>query len=51
MKFVQYKSGNQIRLGIKNDLGIIDVEQASATYSFEVPTTIEGVIEGGEELL
>lgn len=51
MKFVQYKSGNQIRLGIKNDLGIIDVEQAAATYSLEVPTTIEEVIEGGEDVL
>lgn len=51
MKFVQYKSGNQIRLGIKNDHGMIDVEKAAAAYSFEVPTTIEGVIEGGNEVL
>ena len=51
MKFVNYKSGNQIRLGIKNERGIIDLEKAAAAYSVEVPTTIEAVIEGGEVVL
>ncbi len=51
MKFVNFQSGNQIRLGIKTDQGIIDVEKAAATCSIEVPITIEEVIEGGDIVL
>ena len=51
MKFVNFQSGNQIRLGIKTDQGIIDVEKAAAACSLEVPITIEEVIEGGEVVL
>ena len=39
MKFVNFQSGNQIRLGIKTDQGIIDVEKAAAACSLEVPIT------------
>ena len=51
MKFVNFQSGNQIRLGIKTDQGIIDVEKAAAACSLEVPITIEEVIEGGDVVL
>lgn len=51
MKIVNFKVEEQIRLGIKNDKGIIDVEQAAAKFSLEIPTTIEQVIAGGEESL
>lgn len=50
MKFVNFQSSNQIRLGIKTNHGIIDVENAAAIHSLELPSTIEGVIEGGEEV-
>lgn len=51
MKIVNFKVGEQVRLGIKNDQGVIDVEQAAAAYSLEIPTTIEQVIAGGEKSL
>jgi len=49
MKLVNFKSGEQIRLGIKGEQGIIDVEQAADACSLKVPTTIEQVIAGGEK--
>lgn len=49
MKLVNFKFGEQIRLGIKIDKGIIDVEQAATAFSLEVPSTMEQVIEGGEK--
>lgn len=51
MKFVNFKAGEQIRLGIKNEQGIIDVEKAAADYALEAPTSIEQVIAGGEKVL
>jgi len=48
MKIVNFKIGEQIRLGIKSGQGVIDVVKAAEKYSIEVPTTIEQVI-GGEE--
>lgn len=51
MKFVNFKVNNQIRLGIKNEKGIIDVEEASAAYSLDLPKTIEQVIAEGEKVL
>ncbi len=51
MKFVNFQSGNQIRLGIKTDQGIIDVEKAAAACSLEVPIKIEEVIKGGDVVL
>lgn len=51
MKLVNFKVGEQIRLGIKNEKGIIDVAKAAEQYSLKVPTTIEQVIEGGEKVL
>lgn len=49
MKLVNFKVGEEIRLGIKADRGIVDVERAAAIHSFEVPTTMEQVIEIGEK--
>ena len=51
MKFVNFLQGNQIRLGMKTNQGIIDVQKAAETYSIEVPATIEEVINGGESVL
>ncbi|WP_411680925.1 fumarylacetoacetate hydrolase family protein [Clostridium thailandense] len=51
MKIVNFKVGDQIRLGIKRDQGIIDVEQAAVKFSIEAPITIEQVIAGGEKSL
>lgn len=51
MKFVNFQVDQQIRLGMKTNQGIIDVKQAAESYSLEVPTTIEEVIQGGEDTL
>lgn len=51
MKIVNFKVGEQIRLGIKNEEGVIDVEKSATEYSLEVPTTIEELIAGGEKCL
>lgn len=51
MKLLNFKSGDQVRLGIKVDKGIIDVESAAKKYSIEVPVTMEQLIEAGAEIL
>lgn len=51
MKLVNFKVGEQIRLGIKSEKGIIDVAKAAKDHSLRIYTTIEEVIEGGEEAL
>ena len=51
MKFVQFIAGDSVRLGIKTEKGIIDVEQCEALLSMDVPTTMEQVIAGGEKAL
>ena len=51
MKFIQFKVGESIRLGIKTENGIIDVEQSATSLSLELPTKMEQVIAGGEEVL
>ena len=51
MKFIQFKVGESIRLGIKTENGIIDVEQTATSLSLELPTKMEQVIAGGEEVL
>ena len=51
MKLIQFKVGESIRLGIKTENGIIDVEQAATSLSIELPTKMEQVIAGGEEVL
>lgn len=49
MRLVNYKDGEQIRLGIREERGIIDVEKTAKSNSLEVPSTIEEVIAGGEQ--
>jgi 2-keto-4-pentenoate hydratase/2-oxohepta-3-ene-1,7-dioic acid hydratase in catechol pathway len=51
VKFIQFKVEEQIRLGIKTEKGIIDVEQAATLLSLELPTTMEQVIASGDEAL
>ena len=51
VKFVQFIGGDSVRLGIKTEKGIIDVEQCATLLSMDVPTTMEQVIVGGEEAL
>lgn len=46
MRFVNFKIGDQIRLGIKSGCGIIDVQ--AAAQGLNVPVTIEQVIAAGE---
>ena len=33
MKLIHFQAGEQIRLGIKTEKGVIDVEQAAQTFS------------------
>lgn len=49
MRLVNFKDGDQIRLGINGELGIIDVAATAQIYSLEVPSTMEQVIAGGEQ--
>jgi len=49
MKFVNFKVEKEVRLGIKSDKGIIDVEKAAAKYSIKAPTSIDQVISEGDE--
>jgi 2-keto-4-pentenoate hydratase/2-oxohepta-3-ene-1,7-dioic acid hydratase in catechol pathway len=51
MKLVNFKVGEQIHLGIKLEQGILDVEQAAAAYSLEIPTNMEQVIAESEKSL
>lgn len=51
MKLLNYKIGDEIRLGIKTEKGIIDVERTAAANSLEAPTKIEEVISGGKKSL
>ncbi|MDF2876658.1 MAG: Ureidoglycolate lyase [Sporomusa sp.] len=44
MKFVNFRVGGQVRLGIKSECGIIDVKAAAQVYGLEVPATMEQVI-------
>lgn len=49
MKLLNYKDGNQIRLAIKSDRGIIPVENIGENSA--VPATMEQVIAGGQDSL
>ena len=51
MKLINFKVEEQVRLGIKTEKGIIDVEQAATSLSLELPTTMEQVIAGGDKAL
>ncbi len=51
MKFVNFKVGEEIRLGIKTEQGIIDVLETANQYSLQVPLTIEQVMVNAEQSL
>ncbi|RMC96519.1 FAA hydrolase family protein [Clostridium autoethanogenum] len=51
MKLVNFKAGKQIKLGIKTDIGIIDVAEASKKYFLGLCTDMDKVIEGGNKAL
>ena len=51
MKLINFKVEEQVRLGIKTEKGIMDVEQAATSLSLELPTTMEQVIAGGDKAL
>jgi len=51
VKFINFQTEDQIRLGIKTDRGIIDIVQAAEAYSLDMPTKIEDVIAGGDKAL
>ena len=51
MRILQFYLEDKIKLGIKTERGIIDVEQAASLLSIEAPKTIEEVIIGGDESL
>lgn len=46
MTFVTLRSGDDYRLGIKTDRGILDVRKAVAELRIQAPTTIDDVIRG-----
>lgn len=50
MKFINYQSNEQYRLGIRTDYGILDVLSAAECLDIaEIPATTQEVIERGEE--
>ncbi|HEY5576550.1 MAG TPA: fumarylacetoacetate hydrolase family protein [Clostridiaceae bacterium] len=51
MRLLNFKKDNEIRLGIKTEKGIIDVEKEAYAYSMRAPVTMEQVISGGEKAL
>jgi len=49
MKLVHFKVGEQVRLGIKTERGLFDVNKIAANYSSDAPLTIEQVIARGKK--
>jgi len=49
MKLINFKVGEQIRLGIKIEQGILDVKMLASLNSFDIPITMEQVIASGEK--
>ncbi|WP_227937735.1 fumarylacetoacetate hydrolase family protein [Alkalihalobacillus deserti] len=50
MKLVTFKDNERLKLGIKTNEGILDLEKAAGFFSKEVPTSIEEVINNEEAL-
>ncbi len=48
MRFVNFRIGQEIRLGIQSERGIVDVKERAARYGVQVPVTIDQVIAAGE---
>lgn len=49
MKLLQFKKKNDIRLGVKTDLGILDVKEAAQVFKQSVPETLQELIAQSEE--
>ncbi|HHW06691.1 MAG TPA: fumarylacetoacetate hydrolase family protein [Clostridia bacterium] len=49
MKLVNFKLGDEVRLGVKVETGIVDVKKAAASLALDVPATMEEVMAGGKE--
>ncbi|MBX3072085.1 MAG: fumarylacetoacetate hydrolase family protein [Thermomicrobiales bacterium] len=48
MKFLTYKSGDGLKLGVRTEAGVIDVAAAGAAQGVDVPASLGDVIAGGE---
>lgn len=51
MKLVTLRNGNEARLGVKTDRGILDIKAAASSAASSLPTSIHELIEGGEAAL
>ena len=51
MKLVNFLVGDNVRLGVKVENGILDLTKAAADLDFSVPEKIEEVISGGQNML
>ena len=51
MKLVNFIENDKVCLGIRTELGILNVAEAAAAIGKTLPSTIEGVIGGGEKIL
>jgi 2-keto-4-pentenoate hydratase/2-oxohepta-3-ene-1,7-dioic acid hydratase in catechol pathway len=49
MKLLQFNRNGQVRLGVKTELGVLDVEQASLQFKKHTPIDIQVLIESGRE--
>lgn len=48
MRLLQFLSGKEIRLGVKTDVGILDVKEAAQKYDVIVPLTLQDLIADGQ---
>jgi 2-keto-4-pentenoate hydratase/2-oxohepta-3-ene-1,7-dioic acid hydratase in catechol pathway len=49
LKLLQFIKEDELRLGVKIDQGIIDVREAAKKLELSLPTTLQGIIQEGEE--
>ncbi|MGL5206900.1 MAG: fumarylacetoacetate hydrolase family protein [Acidaminococcaceae bacterium] len=51
MKLVNFIVGDNIRLGIKVEKGILDLTKAAVDFGFFIPETMQDLISGGQDIL
>lgn len=49
MTFLTIRNKEEYRLGVKTDKGVLDVKAASRLFKKKAPTTIDDVIQGGDQ--
>lgn len=49
MKLLQYKNNDEFKLGVSTEQGVLKVEEAANQLNIDVPTTMQDLIEAGEE--